>query len=486
MSAKVSLLDVSSRNVPSRPEAILQGNTITLLILFVLTATALMLFGGSVASPGIVILSAVVAYLLYRLSPVAYTSFVLWLFFLICFVRRIIDYRSGFSDQNIVLAAPLLAALVSAPTLIRCRHIWKRPISLPFALAFASSIYGILVGLLCLPAKILFVSSLEWLAPLVFGFFIFAEFVSGERHDAHMEALHKTFSWGLLVMGVYGIYQYVAAPAWDVLWMTGTGMNSIGSPEPFAIRVFSTMNGPGILAYTLVAGLVLIMSRGNLFSYCAGAFGFGALLLSSVRAAWVALIIAIILFLCKKKKYIARVMLVVAGASICAAIVIMVTPAHETILDRLNTFTDLSNDTSYQERTRGYSQLLPYAMEEPFGSGLGTMDAKFHDNISLGTRDSGFWEIILSLGWIGGAVYLLSLVMLAVRSWPHGKECSSEYTAAACITIGLLSQMALGSMMLGFTGLAIWSFGAMAMAQFGSRESYFKKGAQWLPDPATA
>jgi hypothetical protein len=445
-----------------------------------------MLFGGTLGSIGILVLAVGLAYLLYRRFPVTYVSFVWWLFFLVCFARRVIDYRSGYSDQNVILATPLLAAMVCVPTLIERRFIWKLPIALPFVLGFASALYGLGVGFLCIPPKTLLISTLGWFAPLIFGFFMLAEFLDGERREAHIHSLLRTFCWGTLVMGAYGIYQYVTAPGWDALWMNDSGMGSIGSPEPFAIRVFSTMNGPGAFAYALMAGLLLVVCRRGTLSAIAGALGVGALLLSSVRAAWAALAVGLVLFLIREKKYRAHVLLAISLTGACVAIAFAFPPARQTIQDRFQTFTDLHDDTSYQERTAGYSEMLPYAEDSPLGSGLGTMDAKFQNDTSLGTRDSGIWEILLSLGWIGGTVYFLALGLLVFRAWPWGEDCTPAETAAACISIGLLSQLALGSVNMGVTGLTIWSFGAMAMARFGAVESRSRKGAPWVPDPAAA
>ncbi|HEX4065523.1 MAG TPA: O-antigen ligase family protein [Acidobacteriaceae bacterium] len=457
-----------------------------LIGLFVVTATGLMLFGGTLGSCGILILAVGLAYLLYRRFPVTYVSFVWWLFFLVCFARRVIDYRSGYSDQNVILATPLLAAMVCAPALFEQRVLWKLPIALPFVLGFASALYGLGVGVLCIPAKTLLVSTIGWFAPLIFGFFILSEFLDGERREAHIHSLSRTFCWGILIMGAYGIYQYVVAPAWDVLWMNDSAMGSIGSPEPFGIRVFGTMNGPGPFAYAIVAGLMLVLCRRGLLSAVAGALGVGALLLTSVRAAWAALAVGLLLFLIREKKYRARALLAISLVGVCIAVAFTFPPARQTIQDRLQSFTDLHDDASYQDRTSGYSEMLPYAEDSPFGSGLGTMDAKFQDDTSLGTRDSGIWEILLSLGWIGGAVQFVALGLLVFRAWPWGEDSTPIDTAAACISIGLLSQMALGSVNMGVTGLTIWSFGAMAMARFGPLESPSRKGAPWIPDPAAA
>lgn len=483
-----------SHSPDSQPGTLMHGDSrrstfdqpTVLLVLFAVTTLGFMVLGGMIASCGILILSVGVAWLLYRRFPVAYVSFVWWLAFLVCFVRRLIDFRSGYFNQNVLLAAPLLAAMVCAPTLFERRVLWRQPIALPFVLGFASLLYGLGVGLLCLPARPLLVSSIGWFSPMIFGFYLLSEFVCANRGEEHIHSLTQTFCWGMLLMGAYGIYQYVTAPPWDALWMTGTEMNSIGTPEPFMVRVFSTMNAPGPLAYALVSGLLLVFCRGGILSAVSAALGFAALLLTSVRASWLAFSIALVLFLFKERKYARRV--IIAGALAVAAFAggLVVPPVRPAIENRMQTFTDLNDDASYQDRTEGYSQMLPYAEESPFGTGLGTMDAKFQEDTSLGARDSGIWEIFLSLGWIGGLVYLTALGLMVFRAWPRGTASAPFETAAACVSIGLLCQLPLGSVTLGVIGLTIWSFGAIAMARFAPAELRSRKGAPWLPDPASA
>ena len=73
--------------------------------------------------------------------------------------------------------------------------------SLPFVLAFTASAYGLCVGVVCIPAKTLAVSALEWFSPLIFGFYVFTEMMSATRRDAHLAMLEWTFCWGALIMG---------------------------------------------------------------------------------------------------------------------------------------------------------------------------------------------------------------------------------------------------------------------------------------------
>jgi hypothetical protein len=440
-----------------------------MLAVFIVAMLALILLGGTVARLGIPLLCTGTAYVLFRKAPVAYVSFVWWLWFLICFVRRLVDYRSGFAESNPVLAAPFLAALVCAPVLFERREIWKRRSSWPFVLAFSSVLYGLAVGLLDIPKKLLLTSALGWLAPLVFGFYIYTELATSERREAQISCLQKTFIWGTLIMGCYGILQFVIPPPWDIQWMLATqtawpGLGSIGTPEPFGLRVFSTMNGPGAFALTLVPGLVLVINRKGWFSVLAGIAGCGAVLLSSVRTAWIAVCFAVLLLAIRNRKYMTRLILGSAVLGICLISAMALEPVRHTLQSRFQSFTDIGDDTSFQDRMSGSEQMVAYVIEEPLGMGLGTMDANFLGKTPLGPRDSGLWEILLSLGWFGGLVYLGALALLVWNSCRPGVRRSTTEMVAGCITAALISQLLLGSVMTGVAGCTIWVFAAIAMA----------------------
>jgi O-Antigen ligase len=446
---------------PSKPSA----PSVRLIYGAIFGVALLALFGGGTARYAIPVVTTAAAYMLYRKSPSLYVSFVWWLFFLICFIRRIIDYRTGYSEVNAVLAAPYLAALVCTPTVFARSDVWRLRISVPFILAFTASLYGLFVGLLFTPAKNLVVSGLAWFCPLIFGFYMLTEMTSSSRRDEHLAALERTFSWGTLIMGFYGVYQFLTAPRWDVIWMTETlpKMGSIGSPEPYEIRVFSTMNGPGALAYALTTGLLVLLARRRAISLASAAAGFSALLLSSVRASWGVLVIGLVLFAWREKRYIGKLLAASCLLIACASVVMLIQPLRERVEDRFASFSHMSDDTSYQERTSGYEEMVTYAAETPLGDGLGILDAKFQGKTSLGARDSGIWEIILSLGWIGAAVYFLALGALAWTAWNTRVAHDPVHSVAVCIAVGLLAQIPMGTVV-GLTGMTIWTFGAIAIA----------------------
>jgi hypothetical protein len=444
------------------------ASVLGMLAVFIIATLALVLLGGAVARLAIPLLSAGTAYVLYRRAPVVYVSFVWWLWFLICLLRRLVDYRSGFAESNPVLAAPFLAALVCIPALLQRREIWKRRSSWPFVLAFSSVLYGLAVGLLAIPKKLLLTSALGWLAPLVFGFYIYAELAMSERREAHIDCLQKTFIWGSLIMGCYGIVQFVAPPPWDIQWMLATqtawpGLGSIGTPEPFGLRVFSTMNGPGAFALTLVPSLVLVINRKGWLPVLAGIAGCGALLLSSVRTAWIAVCFAMLLLALRNRKYMMRLMFGSAVLGICLIGAMTLEPVRDTLQSRFQSFTNIEDDTSFQDRMSGSGRMVAYVAEEPLGMGLGTMEANFLGKTPLGPRDSGLWEILLSLGWAGGLAYLGALALLVWNSCRPGVPRSTTEMVAGCITAGLISQLLLGSVMTGVAGCTIWVFAAIAM-----------------------
>ena len=118
----------------------------------------------------------------------------------------------------------------------------------------------------------------------------------------------------------------------------------------------------------------------------------------------------------------------------------------------------------------GYKKLLGVIAREPFGKGIGVMDLEYgaEGGDEGGPHDSAILELLLSLGWVGGGTYLLGLAWLfhgllknlrlpAIRGDPFA-------IAAHAVTIALLAQMVLGSVMIGPTGALLWGFGALSLA----------------------
>ena len=106
------------------------------------------------------------------------------------------------------------------------------------------------------------------------------------------EAIDRAALGGLLVVGFYGLLQFIIAPPWDCLWLQAmeydpaSGPGVYGLPEPFAIRTFSTMNSHQPMAIVLVILALIALSKGQRLYSFAAAIGMLPVLLSLARTAW--------------------------------------------------------------------------------------------------------------------------------------------------------------------------------------------------------
>src|SRR6266852_1783879 len=78
-------------------------------------------FGGQglllrVALPAMALLVGVI---LYASRPILYVQYSLWVWFLTPLVRRLVDWRFGYTDPNIILLAPFLVAGIAGLTVLR-------------------------------------------------------------------------------------------------------------------------------------------------------------------------------------------------------------------------------------------------------------------------------------------------------------------------------------------------------------------------------
>ena len=155
--------------------------------------------------------------------------------------RRVADWKSGFTEPSTILLAPYLVTLIAVITLWQKLFKIHRQSSLPFILALVAVTYGFLVGLINEPVGTVVIGVLDWLTPIVFGFHLF---VNWRNYPSYRQNIQRVFVWGVLIMGVYGIIQYLVAPEWDLLWRKNAEFTSSGPIDSTEIRVWSTMASP--------------------------------------------------------------------------------------------------------------------------------------------------------------------------------------------------------------------------------------------------
>jgi hypothetical protein len=406
---------------------------------------------------------AVGGFLLWRSKPL-YVGMVFWLWFVTPFLGRMADWQGGWTPESAVELAPYLAAsLAGIPLLAKLGRLTNRT-TLPHVCALVAILYGTILGLRYLPLFNVLRALLNWFVPVVFGLFVY-EF--REYYTEFRRVIERSFLFGLLLLGGYGIYQFFELPDWDRAWMLNVQMNSFGAVDPMKTRAFSTMNAPAIFAATMACGLLLLFNLKGKLRLLAAATGFIALILTMSRASWVSLAAGSI-FLLFRMSMRSRMRLLMASMAclVFLAGFAQIPGIKELVDERIATFTQPGQDVSYSARIEGHEQALRELAQEPWGEGVGSTDTLHTtegDDAIIGPHDSTLLEFLYSLGWFGSLIYAMGLVSLGVQLLRRGGSDPFALSAHA-VLIGFLAQSLLNSVFLGVLGFMVWTFASMSLA----------------------
>ena len=394
---------------------------------------------------------------LYSRYPLLYVGFTWWMWFLSPWVRRMADFSGGWQDPNPVLLTPFLVTFVSGATLIRQLPYLTWRGGLPFMGAIAATGYGLLSGLVNgASLTALITSFLYWSVPVLFGFHLYSNW---RDYPQQRQLVYRCFLWGVMVMGTYGLVQYLIAPGWDRYWMVNSEMPVIGSPEPLQVRVFSTLNSPGPFAQVMSAGLILLLSNARLLQAPASLVGYLSLMLSLARSAWIGWVLTLLTMLsASRAKLQMRLVATVVILGLMVVPLTMVDPFSEVISARVQSLASPDEDTSFNERVETYSNSLDLIATQGLGSGLGVVarDSRL-------VLDSGLLELLFGMGWFGGVPYLLGLSTLlfaVVRQPPTDTLVNS----ARSISLGTAATVLLGNVLIGMPGMIVWSFLSLGLS----------------------
>ncbi|MCA1991912.1 MAG: O-antigen ligase domain-containing protein, partial [Coleofasciculus sp. S288] len=144
-----------------------------ILGLIIFSALCILAHAGSIIRLAFPVGCFAVGVFLYWRYPILYLGFTWWVAFLTPWVRRLIDYQSGWVDPSPVLLAPYLVMLVTFATFVRHLPRAYYQGGLPFILAFTAVFYGFLVGLVNNSPIAVVRSLLDWLTPILFSFHLF-------------------------------------------------------------------------------------------------------------------------------------------------------------------------------------------------------------------------------------------------------------------------------------------------------------------------
>jgi hypothetical protein len=426
----------------------------TLLLPVLLTP----LLGGSVVlvAPALGVLLA--ALMIARREHAALLGYALWLWVMTPFLRRFLDWLTFHHDVSPVLATAPLVSLVSLAAIVRGRPVTGlTAVIVAMTTTVVAIVYGTAVGALSVGLVPAVAAGLELLAPLALAVFAL---VCLARDDA-LRVLEAFARWGILVVGGYAIVQFLWLPAWDSQWMIDSGVVTLGLPVPLDVRVFSTLNSAGPLAYALSALLLLVVvsatQRHRGFDAAVLVIGYTALALSLVRGAWIAHVVALayllLIRLIRPTRVLAVGTVLVLGAALLGGAIV------EQVQDRVTTSVDAgTQDTSLNARLALQQQLSQAIAQDPWGAGLGSTGLATQlaeSQIVRSNVDSGVFETLVTSGLLAGGLVIVTLLAAGVAVARRGASFPSVAGPAA-VSLSLLIGFLFTDTRKGVYGVLLW------------------------------
>jgi hypothetical protein len=403
--------------------------------------------------------AGIVAGLLYFRHSILFNGFSWWIWFSVAFVRRVSDWQGSFTEPSPILLAPYLAMGFTVVTLWKYAPRTHRQQGGAFVAAAGAVFFGICVAIVngTSPANAVIVL-LDWLIPVSYGFHLF---VHWRDYPSYRQNLQSCFAWGIFLMGLYGLYQYLVAPAWDTSWLTKSGMitaNGYHDAEalgPMAIRVFSTMHSVEPFAVVAIAALLMLLSFNHPLRLPALILGHLALLLTMMRSAWIGWLVGILsLFGSLTAKSQLRFIATCVVLLLLGLPVITMEQFSGNIVDRLQTLANVQADSSVAGRTEYFGRIIDTALMALIGDGL-----------SRNSADNSLLVMLLQMGWVGTLPYFGGMLLLSYQmlSSPEGRT-DPFVGAARAIVISSFSRILANNLNFGVPSVVLWGFLGIGLA----------------------
>jgi hypothetical protein len=443
--------------VPSQSASNLQA-WVAIAVLILGTSLCLAVKAGVALRFGFPSMSFLIGVFLYRTQPSYYVGFSWWIWILTPLISRLSDHLTSWDPQRAIMIAPFLVSGISVATLFRHVMNSNEKVNLPFRLILVGLLYATLIGYVVSSPISMIRSLMEWLVPVSFGYHLFCNW---RLYPQYANTLRTTFLWGVLVTGCYGVFQFMTAPEWDCKWLIETGLVSLGKPEPFGIRVWSTMNAAAPFASFMMSGLLLLLSSNSPLQIPATVVGYLSLLLSLARTAWGGWLIGLILMTASIKLELqVRIVLLLLVVGLCVIPLTSMEPFSEVIGTRLESMKDIENDSSFNARSGDLGGYLYGAISNPLGQGFGGVWVRQPNGALLQqVTDNGLVDMFGTLGWLGTAPYLMGLLMLTALVFKAKAVRHDTFMSAARgISISFVIQMASTNSLIGLGGMFMWGF----------------------------
>jgi hypothetical protein len=418
--------------------------------------------GVGLARPIFMVGCIILGIIAWRDSPGRHLEVTIILFAFSPFVRRVIDLQVGFDLQGTMLSGPLLTMAVPC---IELKEVLRKGNAFkdtgPFIGALICILYGTFISLFNGDFQAIMIQLLKWGTPLLYGLWMLGK--AGDTANKIIDHASRAFLIVTPIMGLYGVEQYIDPAPWDRYWMIYSEMGSIGTPEPFGVRVFSTMNSPASFASFLVAGLlVFCLTRKGYVAAAVGVTAALALMLSQYRTAWMAMGIGLLMgavYPRTRAKSTGIAVIAVVAAILAAT---AGGPMGDAISQRFDTIQQGTQDGSAVERLSEYYDLYAMAEQYVWGKGFKMMQGDVPGLVAL---DGTIIGVYLVMGILVGTVFLACLIWATLRAVGRVAYHDSPIRiATAAVVLGLCLMMPLEGITAGEFGFLFWTFTAIAIA----------------------
>jgi hypothetical protein len=264
---------------------------------------------------------------------------------------------------------------------------------------------------------------------------------------------------GLLVISVYGLYQFYNFPPWDAYWLNESKYSSGGAAFAEAVRIFGPLNAPPPFGFALMGGLIMFLVARTPWRIPAAIFGFPALALCGVRSAWGGFAIGAIMVIWQLggKTRLRFIVLAIIVAALAFPI-LSAGPIASVVSNRFSSLSNLQEDGSFQARETLYIQFLETALSAPMGAGFGQIGvaAKLTTG-QTANFDSGILELPYEFGWVAGLVCAWCIITISLRILGIFFTTDNPMIiGAAALFFAMLSELVSVPILLGLGGMITW------------------------------
>lgn len=429
-----------------------------------LTAMLVLVHAGRLLNFAFPVLATLVAASLFTTRRSIYAAFVWWVWLFTPLIRRLVDFQTGYHNISPVMTTPLLVTGFTLIAIARRPNFLLRRSMLPFLVLLLVFTYALILGMLTNGALGAIFDYVNWVLPVAFA--VFLMMYPNEFAETQAALLFAIIS-GLVIISLYGIYQYYDIPPWDSYWITASQFTTAGQGYAEQVRLFGPLNSPGPYAVVLMASLVFVIIAKGPLRIAAGTFGLPAFGLALVRSAWGGFALAALYVVWRVGgKTRLRILMASFIVGVIAIPMLTVGPVADALSKRFATLDNIQQDSSFQAREGLYESSTLTAFSNPTGIGFGGIGLASKLTTGQSTvLDSGVLQIPMEFGWAAGAAFLWAVGALLLRALNSTRRTNNRIAIAGCgLFIAMLTQNIFASTFSGVIGMATWVGFALAVA----------------------